>query len=555
MEHIFLLILTCTLLSSAGYFTFQLLRIEEENIFTAMWMGMLPIGIVAFLVNFFFPLHSSVALLCLLPCLLGLAPSFAICKKNLHQSMIRASLALLLLLFCLLHVSLSPQGKAYDTDLYHLQIVAWNMDFPTVAGLGNLHNRLANTSTWLTLAALLPLDVAHMPIFITALFLVATLGWTLSHLITVRQRWEKLFFLCLLPLCCYYIHLPPSLYPDKPSLFLAIIVLHQLLKLFLAHHKHIYTPLALSILFLALGFSIKPLVIIPLLLCMLLFSYYMLYKKSLSVKESVAIFILPIVLGITWCIKNSILSGYPLFPTTLFALPVDWIMTSASVDETRLDVMGWARWPKAGHITALENGFSYWFPHWFSTFINSTTAWATCIMPMLSALLLWTFIFFKGKKRWPLFFIFSYSALSLIYWFYMYPDPRFGAEFAWTLFIAAAALLTTLHMPYLEQCIHFLTKNFKAFSIIGICTIFINLAFIHKEGTVPLSWQAHPWSSTPVKEVIIGKKFPQEAFSIWSPVQGEDRCGKAPLPCGFVHSQLRMRVQGNLSKGFYIKRK
>ncbi len=239
MTLIFLLFIAFFLLISAGFFIFQLFAIEERNIFTAMWIGMLPIGLLAFIVNFFFPLHSTIALVCLFPSILGIK----ICLKHLKTwltqpkkaCIFQALFVIAIIVFSLGTVLVSPLGKSYDTDLYHLQIVSWIMDFPTVPGLGNVHSRLANTSTWHTLAALIPLELPYIPTFMTALFFIGVFGWTLSHLLSAVTIWEKTFLLCLIPLCLTYVMGSSSanLYTDEVSLFLAIIACYIILKIFL----------------------------------------------------------------------------------------------------------------------------------------------------------------------------------------------------------------------------------------------------------------------------------------------------------------------------------
>ncbi len=265
------------------------------------------------------------------------------------------------------------------------------------------------------------------------------------------------------------------------------------------------------------------------------------------------IFSVPALLGCVWCIKNIIVSGYPIFPTTLFAFPVDWLMPAELVEVNRKAVMGWARWPRDGFLEALESGITYWFPSWFSNFISSATIWCLLILPLFAAIALWIVVLYKNRCSFKILFIFSYSIISLVYWFFMYPDPRFGAEFAWTLLASGAALFITLENNIFQKIVNVVDKELKYIPCACVCVFFLGTIFLNLHTLPKLTWHAKAWPALPVVQTIVAKEFPQESFVLWTP-ENDDRCGIAPLPCAdHKNEQLRMRKQNNLLHGFYIK--
>ncbi len=561
MELLLPLYSVLAVLASSGFFMLKLLGVREENFFTVMWVGLFPVTTMAYVVNFFFPLQSAYSFLCLLPACFGAPGLFSRAKKwcahGVKNCFFQGSFFVFIAFLTLALFVLSPLGQAYDTDLYHLQIISWAREYALVPGLGNLHSRLANGSAWYLLGGMLPLDLALLPTFMSVLFMVLAQGWVFSHLMHVQNLWERIYFLCLIPLCFLYQtrwKIYANLYVDSISLFVFLFVLYNFLRMWLCQQRGSYSLHAQNFLFLALGFAIKPLVIVPLLL-VLIFECFLLVQKELTGAFFIKVLLAPAFLGVLWCARNVILTGYPVFPLTLLAFPVDWILDKSIVEGNRIAVMGWARWPRSGYQVALETGISYWFPSWIHAFLSSKKEWATFILPLLAALSIWLWAlcskFVLVSK-----FIFTLCFLPILYWFYMYPDSRFGLEFVWGAW-ASGVVVLSLHSrasSALEKVFALLSTYYKKVVCV-VCAVFCILSSVQLMQAEPsLAWITPSWPTRPVEQIRILADVEGESFTLWTPSQGDDRCGLAPLPCGFANSQLRMRNPHDLGEGFYLAR-
>jgi len=109
-------------------------------------------------------------------------------------------------------------------------------------------------------------------------------------------------------------------------------------------------------------FMIKPISAVSLLFSGLLTSYLLVRNIKQTVPSWFIVFTPALCAFAVWVTKNILLSGYPLYPLPIFAMPFDWAMSLESVNNGGyLGILAWARMPGNGYRQSLENGFFYWF--------------------------------------------------------------------------------------------------------------------------------------------------------------------------------------------------
>jgi len=454
---------------------------------------------------------------------------------------------------------------AYDTDLYHAQIIRWYNEYGTSPGLGNLHTRLAFNSSWLSLAALFDNGIwdNRSAWIMPALWLSGSILYCLYELIFSRKNGTRLYILCilvwigLLILVGFYDGATaPSLYYDTPVHILnAIIILEAYYILSSYSGKNLSKneiQNSTNILMLSTGaFMIKPIGAVSLLFSGLLALYLLLRNTKQSVSSWCIIFTPALCAFAVWVTRNLFLSGYPLYPLPIFAMPFDWAMSFGAVNGTYLDALAWARMRGPDNRQSLENGFLYWFIPWLIWNLRSKIFLALSFLPSLFSPLLWFLVIRYTKVKKALYF-FIWTFFSIIYWFVTAPAIRFGDGFFWVWLGTAFLFLAPDSSPFK---IANLWKNPKIriafFYFLGLC-------MVCEIGSTALSSQRNLLSigtipSRPVKEYNIDTVPP---FNVWIPLDpDDDRTGNSPLPSSnYAPNNLEMREPGNLGKGFRIRR-
>jgi hypothetical protein len=295
---------------------------------------------------------------------------------------------------------------------------------------------------------------------------------------------------------------------------------------------------------------IKPIGAVSLLFSGLLTLYLLIRNTKQTVSSWFIIYAPALCAFAIWVIKNLFLSGYPLYPLPVFAMPFDWAMPFGSVNGNYLGVIAWARMPGPGAEQSLENGFFYWFIPWLITNLKSKAFLALAVLPSFLSLLFWFFVARYVKIKKALYF-FIWTLFSIFYWFWTAPDLRFGDGFFWV-WLGTAFLFLVKDSPVFE--IANFWKNpkiriaFFCFWGLGILGG-IGFSAISSEkdlffvGTIP---------SRPVREYTVDTVLP---YNVWIPLDPEDdRTGNSPLPSApHAPTNLEMREPGNLGKGFRVR--
>lgn len=196
-----------------------------------------------------------------------------------------------------------------DNESYYVQTIKWLNEYGFVKGLGNLHIFFAQTSSWHVLQAGLNFS------FITDrindingfLFIVCT-----AFYITESRKQPKYYWMgLLLVFSVLLFQFVDSPSPDLPLLMITPVILY----LFAEDNGNKDNFRAASLLFIFLVFikiTIAPLG--------LLFTGHLLKSR----KNLLFLTVTGTIAGLLWIAKNTIISGYPLYPLSLFRTGLDW---------------------------------------------------------------------------------------------------------------------------------------------------------------------------------------------------------------------------------------
>ncbi|MFA7446496.1 MAG: hypothetical protein WCY89_11150 [Flavobacteriaceae bacterium] len=195
-----------------------------------------------------------------------------------------------------------------DNESYYIQTIKWLNEYGFVKGLGNLHLFLAQNSGWHTLQAGLNLSFLTDRINDLNGFLLIVCAF--FYLSEFQQKNEKhwIGFIVLFNVLLFQFVDAPS--PDLPLLLITPILFY----FFTEKQTDSDTAKTAILLFAFLAFV--NITVVPFGLLLLLW-----LKKP----KALAFFVVSgAVFGGIWLTKNSIISGYPLYPFPYLILDADW---------------------------------------------------------------------------------------------------------------------------------------------------------------------------------------------------------------------------------------
>ncbi|AMD91227.1 LIC_10190 family membrane protein [Desulfovibrio fairfieldensis] len=551
------LIISIIILTCSGNTLFLILHVRSNNPFLSLWLGIFCITLMGLATSLFLPIgHPFNICLVLLVTFMGIPSTIhnfcTFLKDTRPVQLVLFSLPLFLALLAItLNLAHEWQGQAYDTDLYHAQIVRWLKEYGSPPGLGNVHERLAQTSAWLILAAQMEIGLLNgrSAFLLPGLWLMGGLLYFFYSVCRSPYRPVRLYALCILPILCWQMcSLAPGLYFDRPALLLYLIASAEILPIFLSATVRENPTKRLTVFFVlaAASFLTKPLAIPALFAAILLLTWFLWGAHKLHLRDSLIILFLPTSAAILWLVRNSLVAGWPFFPVAFFQLPVDWAIPVDAVHGVSRAVWGWARLPGPDYPLALEKGLSFWLGPWLERHLADKFFWLTTLCPLILGGVFWLSAFRKPGRKAAKWFFFAWSLLNLVYWFCSAPDPRFGLEFFWGwLALGVVFGLDNEQMNLLKPQLLMITaipllifgsaySMSKQLPFTAINTL-LAPAILPQHPSV--SWQElHPGT--------------ENAFRLYYP-QDDDRCGNAPLPCANTQRpNLCLRQPGSMKNGF-----
>lgn len=554
--------------------------------FASFWIGLMAVVAMLQFWNLWLPINEAAFVLCVVAGTTGLALRRRDLAGGLHRSaallrddatrrpFLLACAVFLLVAFCVAGRSaLVTIVPGADTLGYHLNIVRWATDYPTVPGVANLHLRLGFNTSYLLYAALLEhfggyqRSCVFMPGFLP---LVMMAQWCTILFLGGKTtgRTARLFALLTSPyLLKQVMDLTPSLYYDAAQM-LAWLALAMDLLIFAARRPDdtgtVTSPSIcarcsywIGLATLAFTFKLSGAVQLALVtgfaLLVLLTTRPRAWKLPKSWLEVLRAGAGPSLLFFGYVARNSVLSGWLLFPVPLLKVKRPWSVPDSVVQRFyERDVRDWAKLPGEFYLKVASHDLFYWFDRWYQKF-RATPEHDALWIGLVAAAAWWL----RGRRNavrqpaltstGPGSFLMMASVVSIVVWFRSAPDVRFADGVIWTWMGAAVALACSVWLRSSRLA------WLAAFAVAGYLALSMRLQI------VPLRsfkwWSIERVAPIGVKRAVVpnGQVPPLE---IYLPVVQEMGVGDSPLPASLhLNENLRLLEPGDFSRGFCIKKR
>jgi len=451
----------------------------------------------------------------------------------------------------------------YDSGLYHFNTIRWINTYPVVPGLGNLHGRLAFNQSFFTYVAALN----FYPVFgygrslANSFLVLLVLATILPSMVSIIRRPSLLVIehpfryasdLFILPIVTYLaldsngIASPtPDLASTLLQLAMFVMLAHGIAEWINEQRDQNYRVAVLVVLA-ATAVTIK--------LSNLAFSAVIVgfaiactwQTSRLHIKGVFRILLPATMLILVWGLRGFMLSGAPLYPSTIGYVPVEWAVPIEQITDMANWVYSWARLPRTHWKNVL--GSWTWLHPWLHTISK-----AYVVYPLMLTLLfcIIAMVVDRLKKAHRLHYlewaILLPSIVATIYWFFTAPDPRYANKIFFLASIGAI-LLFLLSVQDIIRARMFITTICIVF-MIGNAHL-VNYAFRHRGVVKSISnsgWHA-------IKEVPLDRKVTSSGLTVYTPRFG-DQCWDSPLPSTpYFNDQLRLRNSASMSSGFTIRK-
>jgi hypothetical protein len=358
-------------------------------------------------------------------------------------------------LVALATVALANQALAvaedYDFGLYHLGAIHYAEHYSAIPGLANLQSRFGAGDGHLLFVAFLdhgPWAGAgpHLADGLLAAMLCVELGsrFLLRPIRGGLTSFTNRMALLLAPALVAVVVWRPDQRIASPNLDFAAFVLVVVGMLYLAEAvERGFRPPAVvaATASLAAASATRPLYWIATLFAIALALLAGRRSSSGALRAGALAGLIPVATGLAWMVRQSILSGYPLFPTTTFRLSVDWRVPLTVVNAQNDWDHAWARQPGLPPSAVLGS----W--HWLHAFWLQHVAENpdVAIPLLLLACLAPAFLLGKGRvsgrsqRTSPMLAVLVPSLVTLVGWFFIAPDPRFAWGPIWLVPVVLAA--------------------------------------------------------------------------------------------------------------------
>ncbi len=533
---------------------------RDDSLIDAFWMGLAICVAVLEIWNLVLPVTSSIALFLFGFGLFGLAVSRSKVRTGLLAAWQNSRWLLLLGVAFALFLGLRCCGPCdyYDTGLYGAASVRWSQTYPAVPGLANLHGRLGfNSSVFLCIAALGQGPWKDLGFHLFTGLLLSALWATLlpacARCVSQAAVSPADWFHSILAVPAFFWTARSRIVgtqTDEPAAIVALVAAGILFAdLCETHRQDQQAPpasrlfLAVTLFSLAVTFKESTAVFALLAWCLVFRRIWQTSVSQLRGLHLGAAFVYSSLLLLPWFARSIILSGYPLFPATIFAFPVPWKTPLSAARWYTLAVHSWGRGPDSHFV---DTQGLRWLGDWLNHALRNRPSFQVPLAIGLAGLAIALASRLRGGPKLRL----AYPWLSLLlpglagilFWFAASPDPRFAQFAIWT----AAATLGTWGIVCLDLE-GGRSRSRLALAALVLSLIWCLISFGWKEPIRALRGvQERP--PLPQPAVIVRRTL--SGLAVYVPAQG-NQCWDAPLPCTpYFDETLRLRDPSSLRWGF-----
>ncbi len=329
----------------------------------------------------------------------------------------------------ILSISSKDLGMHPDTGLYHLNYQNWIRSEKIAIGITNTNERFGYSSIYDHISSALWFGDNFLLLhFLNLSFMVIFFHFLSFNLFNNKNRdmFMLSYFILLFGILDNFgfsggrngfIYIEGI---GKPDVGFAIIFFLTNILLISSIRKKSYSNLDFFVASLMALFTIQLRVFG--ILCLFLLGYYLLEMcdyKLINIFKKLKLLITSVVLGISWMLKNVLISSCLFFP----------------VEITCLHFLSWNKFEHAENAAYVvqdfhyglptEDGLSGWYSHWMASPLNSAIAKNFILSLLLICII--RIIFFKDKSKFNTglnTFIFLYIVLNYYMWLYNAPAIR-----------------------------------------------------------------------------------------------------------------------------------
>lgn len=454
-----------------GLTTVRILGLSAEHLLSGhlIFVGLSSVLFMTNVLHWFMPVNWLMStIICIgglcLAISLGrsqLKSGFSCIAKKIKKFPLMSLAGMLLILMYVTRV-FEPTAHG-DAGLYHIPTVSWLNQYPIIAGLGNLHFRLAFNQSYFSFVALLNIypiwnhgyASANFYLFIITVF-------TTVQSIALFQQHKRLISILLLLIFANTLQAAISAAPDFTVLLFQINIFILSFHLFQAKINdktkslsHLVTLIILTIT--CITVKLSSLVFCFSILAISAIKYHQLFTYNKNILVRITAFCSAILLN--HIAISYILSGYPLYPSSVgSSWSAPWGIPIESVKREQDWIYSWARLPDVSPQSVLQDWA--WLEPWFHSL--PAPVWLPITIAILLSCAQAIRYFFKTTvlhSTRPLYILYAPLFAALIFWFFTAPDARFiGAVPNLILFLSLYLFVSDLNVKGL-----ILTRRFKLF--------------------------------------------------------------------------------------------
>jgi hypothetical protein len=472
------------------------------------------------------------------------APAIA---RAIARAVTRAPVPLLLTIAATLAVAKICLGgpRNGDSGFYHVPTVLWFLSYPIVPGLANLFAALAYNQSYFLYMALLEIGPivhkgSHVANGLLVLPLIARATLALQRMLSRRARIADidLFWMLLAPCVVARVadHNITSPTPDIAVFALGMVIAAELVR-FVAAHSGRRSDLPIMALVAGTAITVKlSLFGIAVAAPVLALLVWWLRARP-TVGSALGT---PLAMGVAaalplglWMVRGIVMSGYPLYPSTIGGVSADWAAPEASVVAEANLIRYWNGVPD-WQAAALRD--PRWFARWLVTlgWLEREPLLPLGLAVLLGIVALFTFRRRRGSGVGAV--VLLPTIFGLLFNFAAAPRARYAFASFWILVAQCGVLI-----------FHAVGRTTRAVLTLVVFTLCALPLYDEWPVLPPLHYFEE------AQRPAVEPKTLASGLVVGVPSNRTLCCWEAPLPCTpYPNEQLKLRDPNDLGKGFRI---
>ncbi|HXG44932.1 MAG TPA: hypothetical protein VNJ71_09280 [Gemmatimonadales bacterium] len=550
-----------------------------RDLFTGFWVGWAAVMALLLAWSFVWPVTGIPLLLVLAAGGAGLAGAAGRLRElPAREPWCRSPWFVLPLLLAALWVANLCRAPVLnpDTGLYHWQGVLWAKAYPTVPGLANLFGPLGFNNAGFLYDAMLDAGpwegrAYHLAngLFVQVLLWQGFGGLVRAARTGGRERVQALFeSLFLVPAAVMATSDWLSSFVTMPGVTAATLAAAaQAHRLLLGAEEdpreQAYTLIAAAAL-LCLAVTMKVSASVFAATCLAVCAWYWLRQRAAAsgLRRRTLVWTLATVLllGGSWAARGALLSGYPLFPSRLVSLPVEWRTPPEHADaEFAFAAHSSRASTENAPVVRGEAGLAAWLPEWWR--VSATDNPYELLIPIaVGSVTLAAGLVLRSGPVPPTWWLLPPIGIALTVWFLTAPEPRYIWDVAWS---AAALGMASLALLLKRPAFGAVDRAvLRAVVILAASVLLVKpLAAPHPKdlGLSPARRLLSELFLLPSPEAALADERHPVEVRTYVTRSGlslnvvDHRCWDTPIPCTPNPApNLRLRVPGRLARGFVV---